>query len=96
MTAWIIHGFAGNSVLAGQLLAQGFYLSIGKTLLNPHSHIRKTLAQIPLDKLFLETDAAAEVSINQIYDTAAKILGLDVTILQQQIFANFKRVFLHD
>jgi TatD DNase family protein len=49
-----------------------------------------------LERLFLETDAANDISIGAIYVAAAKIVGIDVSTLQQQILANFQRVFLHD
>jgi TatD DNase family protein len=92
---WVIHGFNGNPALATQLIRHGFYLSFGAALLNPHSHAGKALSRTPADRLFLETDAA-NVPIGAIYAAAAKMLGLDIAILHQQILSNFKRVFLHD
>jgi TatD DNase family protein len=94
--AWIIHGFNSKPVLAESLLKQGFYLSMGKALLNPQSNAAKTLKIMPLPQLFLETDAAEDILISDIYAAAAKIVGLSIEDLQQQIFHNFKRVFLHD
>jgi TatD DNase family protein len=93
---WIIHGFSGNSMLTGQLIKQGCYLSLGKALLQDGGKVRQTLAMMPVERLFLETDAAEDVSIGAIYAAAAKILGLDVSVLKQQILSNFQRVFLHD
>ncbi|MDE7397429.1 MAG: TatD family hydrolase [Muribaculum sp.] len=49
-TPWIIHGFRGKPALARQLLDAGFYISIGKHY-NPDS-----VAIIPTDRLFIETD----------------------------------------
>jgi TatD DNase family protein len=94
--AWIIHGFNSKPVLAESLLKQGFYLSMGKALLNPQSNAAKTLQIMPLPQLFLETDAAEDILISDIYAAAAKIVDLSIEDLQQQIFHNFKRVFLHD
>ena len=93
---WIIHGFTGKSALAAQLLKHGCYLSFGKALLKPDSPACQTLPHIPLDRLFLETDAATDISIAQIYAAAAKILGLDVGALSAELHRNFTRVFLHD
>jgi len=93
--AWIIHGFNRNPALAGQLLTQGFYLSLGHALLNPNSHAAQLLPSLPLQQLFLETDTA-ELPISAIYAAAANRLGLPVNTLQQQILDNFNRVFLHD
>ncbi|WP_026601335.1 TatD family hydrolase [Methylomonas sp. 11b] len=93
--AWIIHGFKGKPALAEQLLKHGFYLSFGAALMDPGSHAGAALRSIPLDRLFLETDAA-NVSIDAIYAAAAKMRGLDTATLRQQIMRNFKRVFLND
>ena len=92
---WIIHGFVGKQALAKQLVRQGFYLSFGSALLQGKVNLGKVLAETPLDKLFFETDAA-EISISEIYVAAAKILGLELEQLQQQLLSNFQRVFLHD
>ncbi len=94
--AWVIHGFNSKPAVAESLLKQGFYLSMGKALLNPQSNAAKTLQIMPLQQLFLETDAAEDILISDIYAAAAKIVGLSIENLQQQIFHNFKRVFLHD
>jgi TatD DNase family protein len=94
--AWIIHGFTGKPALAAQLLKHGCYLSLGKALLKPKHPVTVTLSKVPPGRLFLETDAAEEVSIGAIYSQAAKILGLDLPTLQRQIVANFERVFAHD
>ncbi|MCQ8117401.1 TatD family hydrolase [Methylomonas rosea] len=93
--AWIIHGFNGKQALAEQLLKHGFYLSFGAALLAPGSYAGAALCGTPLDRVFLETDAA-NVSIDAIYAAAAKMLGLDNVSLQQHIMSNFKRVFLND
>lgn len=93
---WIIHGFNSKPTIAELLLKQGCYLSMGKALLNPQSNAAQTLSKMPLQQLFLETDAAEDISISTIYAAAAKIVGLPIEDLQQQIFHNFKRVFLHD
>jgi TatD DNase family protein len=92
---WIIHGFTGKPELARQLIRQGFYLSFGTALLHGKDYVCKVLAEMPVDKLFLETDAA-EICITDIYVAAAKVLGLDLETLQQQLLSNFQRVFLHD
>ena len=92
---WIIHGFTGKPELARQLIRQGFYLSFGPALLHDKSNLCKVLAEMPLDRLFLETDAA-EVSISEIYAGAAKTLGLELETLQQQLLSNFHRVFFHE
>lgn len=92
---WIIHGFTGKPALAKQLLQHDCYLSFGKALLL-QQQTRNSLTVTPIERLFLETDAAIDVSIGEIYAAAAKILPLDLPTLQRQIVANFERVFMHD
>ncbi|MFM8341257.1 MAG: TatD family hydrolase [Methylomonas sp.] len=96
LKAWIIHGYNGKPPMAQQLIKHGFYLSLGKALLTENSNAQHTLSILPLERLFLETDAANDISISAIYAAAAKIAEIDVSTLKQQILANFQRVFLHD
>lgn len=93
---WIIHGFNAHPAVAAELIKQGCYLSFGKALLNDRSQAREALKQMSLERAFLETDAAENLSIGEIYAAAAKMTGLPIPALQQQIFKNFKRVFPHD
>lgn len=92
-SVWIVHGFAGKPELAGQLLRCGCYLSLGGALLNPRSPAGRSLTEMPLDRLFLETDTS-DLPIGEIYATAAKILEIGEQTLRRQILNNFKRVFL--
>ena len=85
---WILHGFNGTEQDIRQLTGQGLYLSVGESLLHLERKITKSLKNIPLELLFLETDMA-EIGIETIYETAAKLLDIDVAVIQRQIFANF-------
>ena len=89
---WILHGFNGTEQDIRQLTGQGLYLSIGESLLHPERRIYNSFKYIDLDHLFLETDMA-KVGIETIYDVAAKLLGIDIAVLQRQLFANFARLF---
>ena len=89
---WILHGFNGTEQDIRQLTGQGLYLSVGEALLHPERKIHNSLKFIDLDYLFLETDTA-EVGIETIYEAAAKLLNIDVAIIQRQIFSNFARLF---
>lgn len=92
---WIIHGFGGKPALAKQLLNHGCYLSFGALLLDARSHAAAALREAPPDRVFLETDSA-DAPIGEIVAAAAKIRGVDVATIRQQIQSNFKRVFLND
>lgn len=79
---WIIHGFRGNGILAGQLVRQGFRLSFGLFF-----HPEAARAAWP-DCLFAETDEAAETGIREVYARLAAALQLPLASLASQITAN--------
>ena len=87
----IIHGFSKNTLLAKQLLDNGFYLSFGKYLLrNPE--LKSVFKAVPNDRFFLETDTVDE-TIEEVYALAADYKGMTLEILQKQIAVNFEKVF---
>lgn len=87
----IIHGFSKNAQVAKNLIDHGFYLSFGKYLLrNPE--LAAVLKEIPLDRLFLETDTMEE-TIQDVYNKATLILEKDVELAIEN---NFNRVFNPD
>lgn len=89
---WILHGFNGTEQDIRQMSGQGLYLSVGESLLHSERKITKSPRNIPLDLLFFETDMA-EIGIETVYETAAKLLEMDIDALQKQIFSNFARLF---
>ena len=92
---WILHGFNGTEQDIKQLTGLGLYLSVGESLLHSERKITKSLKNIPLDLLFFETDMA-EIGIEKIYEKAAKLLDIDVAVLQRRLFTNFVRLFEHN
>lgn len=84
---WVLHGFNGSEELIQSLKAHGFYFSIGGLLLNKKSKISKYFKQIPIDRLFLETDEN-NFSIEKIYLEGAKKRHIDVNQLQNSIQNN--------
>jgi TatD DNase family protein len=84
----IVHGFNNNLVIAQMLLEKGFYLSLGASILQENSNAAQVLQQIPLEKLFLETDDKT-VSIKEIYEKASFILKIPLDKLEDIIFANY-------
>ena len=89
---WIVHGFSGTEQDIKQLIGQGIYLSVGESLLHPERKIYKSFKFIGLDYLFLETDMA-EIGVETVYEAAANLLEMDLSVLQTRIFANFARFF---
>ena len=87
----IIHGFSKNKETAGQLIANGFYISFGKYLLrNPKLEV--VFKSIPKERLFLETDTIDE-GIAAIYELAAKYRNIEVEEMKAIINANCDTVF---
>ncbi len=84
---WIIHGFNGNLQIAHQLLKHKCYLSFGEFLLK-YQKLQEVFKQIPLEKIFFETDEA-DIHIKQVYEKAAHLLAISVSTLQKQMQTNF-------
>ena len=89
---WILHGFSGTEQDVKQLIGQGFYLSVGESLLYPERKINKSFKFIDLNFLFLETDMA-EIGVETIYEAAANTLETDLSALKTRIFSNFAHLF---
>lgn len=85
---FIVHGFNTKIEIARQLLDKGFYLSLGGALLKEESNTLKVLNEIPLEKLFLETDDK-DISIIDIYQKAAEIKSLSIEELEKIVFDNY-------
>ncbi len=79
---WIIHGFRGKPQQVEQLLGKGFYFSFG-TRFNEAS-----LRQVPLERLFLETDDT-DCNIRFVYERIARTLDISEETLIRQIERNF-------
>ncbi len=78
---WIIHGFRGKAEIAGQLLKEGFYLSVGE------HYSRQSLSVIPVDRLFIETDES-ELPIDTIYSNVAECLSMPIKQLVESVNRN--------
>ena len=89
--SWMIHGFRGHPTLANQLLSKGMYLSFWfDFVIRPESS--NLLQQLPVDRIFLETDGA-DVNIQDIYSKVAFDLNLTVDDLKSRILKNFNEFF---
>ncbi|HEY1056222.1 MAG TPA: TatD family hydrolase, partial [Emticicia sp.] len=85
---FIVHGFNTKIEIARQLLDKGFYLSLGGALLHEESNALKVLQEIPLEKLFLETDDK-DISIVDIYQKAAEVKNLSLVVMEKILFDNY-------
>jgi len=85
----IIHGFNKNEALGKQLLAKGFLLSFGTSILKPDSGAAKLIEST--DNFFLETDDSG-ASIEKIYQAAANLKKCTLDELKARIFADWKKL----
>jgi TatD DNase family protein len=91
--AWIIHGFDKHPQTAAMLYQAGFHLSFGQAILKPDGHAVQALRQAPVGYFFLETDSADQVTIQAVYEAAARIRGLSLNELKAQLKQSFETVF---
>jgi TatD DNase family protein len=89
-TTAVFHGFNKSQQLAVDLIHGGFHLSFGKHLLQENT--ANVFASLPLNQLFLETDAS-EIPIETIYQQAAQIKNMSVESVANQMRNNFSTVF---
>ncbi|RYG14245.1 MAG: hydrolase TatD [Chitinophagaceae bacterium] len=85
----IIHGFNKNEELGKQLLAKGFILSFGTSVLNAKSSAAKLVRET--NEFFLETDTS-EVPIEEIYANVAILKNCSVDELKGRIFKDWKQI----
>lgn len=86
----IFHGFNKSVQLAQQVIHAAHYLSFGEAL--QKENIQKTFGELPIEKLFLETDDS-DLSIKEIYQLAAKARSISEESLSLQLQKNIVRVF---
>ena len=83
---WIIHGFRGNSLQAGQLIRYGFHISLGE-------HFNAdTAKEIPAERLFIESDESGK-EIAFIYSSIASERGCSIEELDKIVTSNVIRTF---
>lgn len=83
---WIIHGFRGNETVVKELLQHGCWISLGARFQE------NALKEIPIDRLFLETDEAND-SIRCIYERVAQVKGMSLEELDEIVKMNVWKVF---
>lgn len=88
---WCIHGYSRHATLARQLIEQGYYLSLMPQIPNPK--FDELLREIPIDRLFLETDSMPSSNIRDVYQRASQILNIEIADLCRQINENAKTFF---
>ncbi len=88
---WVIHGFNSSVETMRQLLKHDMYISLGEMLYRNESQAVEILNDIPLERLFLETDVSGR-DIKDVYSKAARLMNCEVDLLCKQIFENYERL----
>ncbi|TSJ45867.1 TatD family hydrolase [Fluviicola chungangensis] len=90
----IYHGFNKSSITDLVLRYSKSMISIGETVLSNQA-LRSCVSQIPVDRLFLETDTGRGELIDT-YRTVAEIKKLSLHSLIDQLDQNAKRIFNYE
>ena len=88
---WVIHGFNSSVETMRQLLRYDMYISLGEILYRNENQAIEILKNIPIERLFLETDVSGR-DIRDVYAKAASLMGCDLDFLCKQIFENYGRL----
>ena len=88
---WVIHGFNSSVETMKQMLKYDIYISLGEILYRNENQAVEILKNIPVKRLFLETDVSGR-DIRDIYAKAADLMGCDLEFLCKQIFENYGRL----
>ena len=100
----IIHSYSGSIEMARLFIKEGYYISFGASVLFPNSHKpQQVIAQMPLDRLLIETDSPYQSPIRDhrhepadiaaIYRAIAEIRNISVDQLCKAVEDNFDNVF---
>lgn len=91
----IIHGFNKNETVLRSLLDAGFYISIGTAILRGDKKFNLMVLQIPLERLFFETDDT-DTAVQSVYTAYSEITKINISTLKSIIYENSKSVFKKD
>ncbi len=84
----VVHGFNKKETVGRLLYENDFYLSFGKSLLH-NVNLQEFARQFPLERTFLETDAA-DFDLKQLYILLADLKAMSLPQLQNKIAENLK------
>lgn len=92
--AWILHGFNNKWTIAAAFAAKNVFFSFGAALLQHRAPAREVLLQIPLEKIFLESDDK-ELEMALLYQEAARCRETTEDELKENIYQRFCLLFDH-
>ena len=79
-----------KETIAEELLNVGFYLSFGRAAMESLS-LQKIIRNIPIDRLFLETDNS-DFSIQDLYEKVAEVKSVSFENLKNQMWENLGNI----
>ena len=85
--AWVIHHFNGSKQMAMDFINHGFYLSLCHHINNSSSKLSGYLGELPINKIFLETDDF-NIDIKDLYSVAAKKFNMNTENFKKQLINN--------
>lgn len=96
----VVHYFVGDTALAGRYLQAGCFLSVGKPAMRPeHEPLRQAVAELPLDRLLLETDSyplpgrtTEPRDVLQVCQAVAELRGQSAEAIAQATTANLQHL----
>ncbi|MBQ8651713.1 MAG: TatD family hydrolase [Alistipes sp.] len=91
LRAVLFHGFIGSREQASRAVKKGYYLSFGARTECSNKTV-EALRETPLERLFVETDEA-DTTIEAMYQTIARLRGVEVEKLKEATAENHKRIF---
>jgi TatD DNase family protein len=102
----VIHCFTGDVAIARECVARGWHLSFAGNITYPkNDHIRDAAAEIPLDRLLVETDSPflapqrlrgrdnAPANVVDVIEAVAIARGIDVEDVRSVTAENARRAF---
>lgn len=92
---FIIHGFNEPIEMVRQFKQPNVYFSLGESVFKNHNKNIKMLKEIPLHRLFFETDDS-DISIKDIYQQFCNIRNISLSEIKPQIAENLNKVFSTD
>lgn len=91
----IFHGFNKEVNVAEMFNTFDAYFSFGKILKAKNIKVVNRFKDIPLNRIFLETDDE-DIDIESIYEKAANIKGVSLETLKGSIYNNFCKIFIKE
>jgi len=101
----VFHCFGGDARCLEEALSMGFFVSFAGNVTYPKAAFRELVAEVPLDRLLIETDAPWLAPVPErgrtnrpalvalVLEEVARLRGEDPAIVGQAVVSNFRRCF---